>query len=285
MHRSSWMVVSLVLPILCADTALAGKKEKAETFFVRPDTPPDPDAKGRLKLETENNKDRDKIEFKASLLDPAGSYSVMIEDAVGSGVFVSAGAMVLDDDGDDPGEFKLKFDEKQGPLPLAVASVSELYGRRVDIADGANATVLTALVPDPADTPNGKKGWNKEKSALVQPTVVVDADAKGRVETWYKGKDGRQRFRMKAELLDPLGTYSVEVEDSLGAGTFTAVAAMVADDDGDEPGSFKLHLDTQKGDPMPLGVGNVDELAGYKVRIVDGTMQVILEGTIPDLLN
>lgn len=285
MHRNRWIAVSLIVPLFAASDAFAGKKSSAETFFVRPDTPPDPDAKGRLKLETENNKDRDKIEFKASLLDPAGSYSVMIEDAVGSGIFVSAGAMVLDDDGDDPGEFKLKFDEKQGPLPLAVASVSELYGRQVDIADGSNATVLTAVVPDPADTPNGKKGWTKEKSSLVQPLVVVDADAKGRVETWYKGKDGRQRFRVKAELLDPLGTYSVEIEDSLGAGTFSPVAAMVADDDGDEPGSFKLHLDTQKGAPMPLGVLNVDDLAGYQVRIVDGSMQVVLEGTVPDVLD
>lgn len=281
MKRSSWIAVSLVLPLFVSSSALAGKKSSAEAFFVRPDLPPDADAKGKMKLETENNKDRDKMEFKASLLDPLGTYTVFIEDAVGSGQMQSAGVMVLDDDGDDPGEFQLKFDEKNGPLPLAVATVLDLVGRRVDIADGLSATVLSAIVPDPlADT--GKKGWKQKKSSLVQPLVIVDANAKGRVESWYKGKDGRQRFRVKAENLDPLGTYSVEIEDSLGAGTYTAVAAMVADG---SSGEFKLHLDTQKGDPMPLGTLEIDDLAGYKVRILDGSLQVILEGELPDLFN
>jgi hypothetical protein len=272
--------VSFVLPLFAADSALAGKKDKAETFFVRPDSPPDADAKGKLKLETETGKDRDRIEFKAENLDSLGTYSVYMEDALGSGNLVLIGPMELDDDGE-PGEFKLRFDEKDEPLPFAVASVTDLVGRQVDIADGSNATVLTATVPDPS-APTGKKGWTKEKVALAQPSVVVDADAKGRVETWYKGKDGRQRFRVKAELLDPLDTYTVRVEDSVGAGSFTNVGDMIIDLDG-ESGEFKLHLDTQKGDAMPFGVANVDELAGRKVQIVDSAVQVVLEGTLPDL--
>jgi hypothetical protein len=259
--------------------AHAGKKLHSETFLVRPELAPDPDAKGRLKLDLEVGKDRDKLEVKGANLDSLGSYSVEVEDAVDSGVFVVLGALSADDD--DVGEFKLKLDEKKAPLPLGMASVAELYDREIRIVDGGAAVLLVGVVPDPADMPK-KKGFKHEKSSLAIPLGGIDPDAKGRVEIWLKGKDLRQRFRVKAENLDAAGTFTVELEDGVALGTFTAVADMVLDDDGD-PGEFKLHLDTQKGEAMPGGVAIVTELEGRMVRIVDGSANVLLEGIVPEL--
>lgn len=281
MHRLGIAWIALAIPFALADSAFAGKKKSAEVYLVRPTSPPDADAQGSIKLETEANKDKDKIEFKAEHLDPLGSYHVFIEDGVASGQFVDAGAMSLDDAL--TGEFDLKFDEKQGPLPQAVASVVDLAGRVVNIEDGMSAIVLSGTIPDPTQPgPGGNgNGWKKKKANLGQPMVVVDSNAKGRVEVWFKGKDDRQRFRVHAEHLDPVGTFSVFVEDSVGAGTFTLAGAMVADG---PSGEFKLFLDNKKGDAMPLGVANVDDLAGRVVQIQDATTAVVLVGTIPDLL-
>lgn len=262
---------------LWAGDALAGKKERAEDFLVRPDPAPDADARGRIKLETEAGKDRDRLELRADHVDDSGTFDVYIEDALGSATFVLLGAMQADDSGS--GELRLKFDEQKAPLPLAIASVSELYGRQLEVRDGGSAVVLEGAIPDPADQV-GKKGFSKAKATLALPLGAPDPDAQGRVEIWHKGKDNRERFRVKAEHLDTLGVFVVEVEDDVGAGTFTAVGTMSADASDD--GGFKLYLDKQQGDPMPFGLP-VDDLAGRVVRIADGTSAVVLEGVIPDL--
>lgn len=276
--RSTWFYAgSMMVGLLCASDAIAGKKTTSEVFLVRPTPAPDADIKGRIRLETETGKDRDKFECKIELADPAGSYELFLETGVGSGLFSSAGALELDDA--IQGEFDLKFDEKDGPLPLAVATVTDLYGRKAEVRDTvAVAVVLTGTIADPADAPDGKNGWNKKKSALALPLTPPDANAKGRLEVWFKGKDNRQRFRVKAEHLTAAETYTVQVEDSLAAGTFTDFLPMTIDE---SPTEFKLYIDTQKGQALPNGATYVTQLAGLKVRILDSADAVILEGTVP----
>lgn len=272
-----FLAASMVVSLFAAGDAVAGKKTTGEAFLIRPTPAPDPDIKGRIKFETENGKDRDKFECKIELADPAGSYALFIENAVDSGTVTNVGALELDDS--DTGEFDIKFDEKDGPLPLGVATVTDLYDRIIEVRNTVNnEAVLFTVLGDPADAPNGKKGWNKEKAALSLPLMPIDTNAKGRVELWFKGKDNRQRFRVKAEKLTAAETYTVQVEDSVGAGTFSDYLPMVIDG---SPTEFKLHVDTQKGQPLPNGATYVTELAGLKVRIVDGADAVILEGTVP----
>jgi len=278
MNRTALLVTAAFLPFALASDAEAGKKLKAESYLIRPTPAPDPDAKGRVRLDSENNKDKDRLEFKTENLDPLGSYSVFMEDGPASGVLVSIGAMVLDELS--VGEFKLKFKENEGPLPLAAASVLDLVGRSVEIRDALSAVVLSGSVPDPSAQGGNGNGWKSKKAPLALPLVAVDPDAKGRVEVWFKGKDDRQRFRVKAELLTPAGVYSVEVEDAVGSGVFVAVGPLEVDE---SPEEFKLHIDTKQGEPLPLGVSNVDELAGRGVRIVDGSANVLLEGVVPDM--
>ncbi len=276
--RSKWFIAgSILVGLLSASDAIAGKKTTSENFLVRPTPAPDADVKGRIRLETETGKDRDKFECKIELADPAGSFALFIETGVDTGLLVSAGALELDNSS--TGEFDIKFDEKNGALPIGVASVTELYGRIVEVRNTVNSeAILNGLILDPAAAPDGKNGWNKEKATLSLPLTPTDPNAKGRVELWFKGKDNRQRFRVKAEKLTAAGTYTVQVEDSVGAGTYTDYLPMVIDE---SPTEFKLHVDTQKGQSLPNFANDVTELAGLKIRIVDGTDAVLLEGTLP----
>lgn len=275
------VLIGLSVTVFCLGTvaadAIAKGKEKGEAFLVRTEPAVDDDARGRVR--TQQGKNDEEVRFDCKKLDPAGSFEVFMEDSVGSATFVSFGAMVADDDA---GEFKLRVRAKDGPLPLGATSVDDYADRAVEIRSGGTTAVLVGVMPS-TEKIKGKKGFEKEKVALDLPVTPPDPDAKGRVELWEKIKDGRHRFRVKAERLSASDTYTVFVEDAVGSNTFVEVLDMKKSGGKGEKSEFKLYLDAANGDPLPAGATTVADLADRLVQVRNATDEVVLEGTLPSL--
>lgn len=264
--------LSFVAFTLCATalTASAGNL-KGGADLVRPSPAADPDARGRIRVSAKSHDGE--IKFDAQRLDLALTVDVFMEDAAGSGVFVLFGTMAA---GDAAGDYALKVQQKDGPLPLGATEIADYADREVEVRSGATV-LLHGLAPLPQKI-QGKKGFKKEKDDLALPVAPPQPAAKGRVEAWKKLGDGRQRLRVQAEHLAPGTTLDLMLETALGSGVFASAGSLVV---GEEGGELKLFLDTHQGDPLPNGAFSVDELAGLQLQLVDASLAVVLEGVVP----
>ena len=271
MRRTGLIVcISVLAP---APFAVA-KNSSAVAPLVRPATPPDDDAKGRVEM-SEKGKGKIKFSVKAQRIGGV-ALELFMEDAVGSGVFVSAGPMV--GDLEDPESASLKFDGSA--LPLGVASLADLVGRRMEVRDATPSVFLEGAVPDFA-AKKSKGGWLKGKRSVIRPDTPPDEDAKGVVELRTKAKQNRDRFVVHAQHLPTETlTFSVFMEDALGSGVFVEVGAM--DADLEDPGSAKLKIDTWQGAPLPHGVSSVSELAGFALEIRGSDLATYLGCMVPE---
>lgn len=89
----------------------------------------------------------------------------------------------------------------------------------------------------------------------------------------------RSWFKLRLGRLD--GTeYTLWIDDPATTDVVDLVqaATLTANDDG----AAKLHLDTKKGDALPLG-GTLATLGGLALEIRDGTGAVVLTGNVPTL--
>ncbi len=118
---------------------------------------------------------------------------------------------------------------------------------------------------------------------LVQPATVVDENARGALDVKHFPAVGKRAerswFKLRVGRLD--GTdYTLWIDDPATTDVVDLVqaATLTANDDG----AAKLHLDTKKGDTLPLG-GTLATLAGLALEIRDGTGAVVLTGTVPTL--
>lgn len=113
----------------------------------------------------------------------------------------------------------------------------------------------------------------KARAPLVRPSPAPDDDARGRIDMTEKADDAV--FRVRLEKLDVGAAFSLFVEDSVGAGTFTDAGAFELD--GDE---FDLRFDSSEG-PLPLGVAALSDLVGRLVQVQSASV-VHLTGVVPD---
>lgn len=273
--------------------------EKGEGPLIRPDPPPDADAKGEVSIRHDDDGD-DRFEVKAEHIDPLVTYEVYLESALGSGSFTSIGSLAADDDDDEPGdddqpvgspdddgELKLEFRSDHDRLPLDLAAVAELIGLRLEIrADGD--VYLAGIVPA-FGSGEGSGSWLKAQTYLVRSATTTDENAKGRVEVAQRSKDNRQRFKVKAEHL-PAGSYSLFLEEAPGSGNLVEVAALLGDDESDDDDGdddeFEYEADTGDGDALPLGATSLDDLAGRLLEVRDSSgALVFLSGAVPDLAS
>ena len=253
--------------------------QKAESPLSRPPGAPDGDAKGRVKVEHDADKNRDKMDVEAENIDTSLTFELWVEDAGGALQFVANMPV------SGPGEVEVEFDTDEDlPLPFGANQVKDLAGRGLEVRVGS-ATYLVGTVPDVgAGGSGGGSGggggdWIKVKSSLVRPAGAPDPNAKGYVELRRRDKDARQRFKVEAEHVDPSVGFSVWLEDAVGSGVLASVGAMVQDDI-DE---VELELDTGDGAQLPFGVADVDLLTGREVEVRDGAGQVYLRGVVPAL--
>lgn len=274
MTRSIWILCTSGLALL-APGALAGKPERSRAPLVRPDPAPDPDAKGRSDLRA-HKEGEDRCELRAQNLDPGLAYEAFVEDAVGAGTFTSVGLMVA---GEEAGSFALKFDQKNGPLPLGAAGVEELFDREVQVQTGGQVHLSGWFMPF-GESGGGKGGaWERARADLELPGAPPDADAKGRVEVRHKAKENRDRLTVKIERVDAATvTFSLWLDDGLG--TLTDVGALSPSDDQE---GARYRVDTKSGAPLPFGAASVFELGGRALEVRGDDGFTYLVGTVPEL--
>lgn len=264
------LLASAALPV----SALAdggGDKQEGIAPLLRPDSAPDGDAKGKVRIRHDGKKGEDEFKVEAEHLDSGLNLEVFLEDGDSSGNLVSIGTM---DPDDEPGEYEFEMESEDDGLPFDVAEVAELIGRRIEIRSGSTV-YLEGLVPDFGAKVKGSGKWKKGKAPLVRPDQAPDEDAKGKVEIRSRDKDNRHRFKVEAEHLDG-GPFHVFVEDAVDSGVFVDAGAMESDDD-----EFELEFDTKDGDALPAGAATASELIGRRVEIRDASDAVHLHGVVP----
>jgi hypothetical protein len=244
-----------------------GKKD-SQISLVRPDDPPDADAKGTLRIRHKGN--GDSLEVHVMQVTEGHEHHLWMEDGIDLDTFSDVGT--LDGDG---GSQQLKFDTKKGGvLPLAAASLDDLIGRRVEVRHD-DAVVLLGVVP-PWDL---SKKPHKAKVAIDAPDGAPAPDMHGTLSLRGKDDKGQERIDLKAKKV-PFddGPFHVFVEEGVGLGTFVDSGKLEKTDE--HEGRWKR--DTKKGQALPDGVFFVSELADRLIEVrrdSDGT--VYLRGTIP----
>ena len=255
---------------LCAGALAFGPgkgKQDSQISLVRPDDPPDANAKGTLRIRHKGN--GDSLEVHVMQVTEGHEHHLWMEDPIDSDDFTEVGT--LDGDG---GSQQLKFDTKKGgTLPLEAASLEDLIGRRVEVRHD-DATVLLGVVP-----PWGlSKKPLKAKVTIGAPDGAPAPEMHGNLSLRGKDDKGQERIDLKAKHV-PFddGPFHVFVEEDAGAGTFVDSGKL--EKTGDHEGRWRR--DTKKGQSLPDGVFFVSELAGRLIEVRDEADVVYLRGTIP----
>ena len=213
---------------------------------------------------------------------PPGEYSVLLDDGTGTKTEIGKITVVADDeegeegedegegdegddDDDDSGTLKLTGDA----LPFGAESPSDLGGRAICVKDGAGAILLEGT------TPSGIAGHPEPRSGrcpLARPEPPVDEDAEGVL----KLESGGERIVIKVHVsnLEPGTVFDVVITN--GGGTSESLGTLTTNAAGN--GQFKV--DSQKGDPIPFGAGDLSALVGFDVDVKDPSGATVLTGTI-----
>src|SRR5262245_4711721 len=236
----------------------------------RPDPAPDADAQGSVELKKRGAEQEFEVDVR-KLPTGAGAFSALVESGVGTGLFASIGELALRNASQ--GRFGLRLEaEGAAPAPLGVADLSELAGRRSQIADALATVYLQGVLPALASSP-GLGNFN-HKSALSPPAGSTIAPlAGGFVRARFNAPQGASTFEVRTRQLPSGPTFSVWIDD--GTGLFVQVGNL-------SKGTLKR--ETRKGDSLPLGAGSLGELAGRSVQVRDDaipTANTVLEGIVP----
>lgn len=269
-------------------SAMANDDIKVENALIRPASPPDSDAYGKVRVEIDPDKNRHRLKVEAEKIDSSLPFQVWLAD--GSGVLQNVGTMSVNT----AIEVEIEFDSKEGPaLPYGTTDVTTLAGRALEV----RANGLTYLLGTVPSTSGGSGGGGsggggsgsgggsggggtdiKVKSFLVRAAASPDFDVKGYVELRDRGTSD-QKFKVEAEHIDPSISFSVWVESSLGSGMMVQAGPMGPEDFD----AVELELETEDGDPLPNGASLVSSLSGLRVEVRDATNAIYLEGTVPSI--
>jgi hypothetical protein len=244
-----------------------GKKD-SQICLVRPDDPPDGDAKGTLRIRHKGN--GDSLEIHVQKVDADQTLHAWMEDPIDSDTFTDIGAL------SSGGSPKLKFETKKGDaLPLAAASLDDLIGRKVEIRQDA-AVVLQGVVP-PWDL---SKHPQKATLTITPPDGAPAPDMSAKLSLRAKDDKGQERIELKAKKVpwDSDLHLKVFVEDGVASGVF--VDSGEVDKKGDSGAHWKR--DTKQGQALPAGANFCSELAGRLIEVRRVSDDVVyLRGTIP----
>src|SRR5262245_35361687 len=254
-----------------------GSTSKVQVSLQRPTPAPDADAFGKVELEKQGSEQEFKVDGRNLPAGPADGFGVFVEEGVGSGTFLTVGAMALKSPSQGRWELNLEH-PGAAPPQLGVADLTDLAGRRVEVRGTSGALYLWAILPSIGSSPCA--GSVNQKAGLSPPAVSPPSPAaKGTVAVKLKASQGISFFELKVQKgLVPTPDYVVWIEDAPGSGTFTAAGALQMKASGTKG---RLRRDTKKGDSLPLEVGSVLDLSGRAVQVRDGASAVHLVGTIP----
>jgi hypothetical protein len=269
--RSLLRPAAFTLLVLVAGAVAAGGgngKKDSQISLVRPEDPPDPDAKGTLRIR-EKGKGQS-FEVHVMKVNADHALHVWIEDPVDSDSFTDIGTMTAG------GSPKLKLDTKKGDaLPLNAASIDELIGRDVQVRH-EDEIVLKGFVP-PWDL---SKKPQKATAEIDAPEGAPAEDMHAKLSLRSKADKGQERIDLQAKKVpwDDDLHLRVFVEDGVASGVFVDSGEL--EQTAKHAGRWRR--DTKKGQDLPDGVHFVSELAGRLIevrRTSDG--EVFLRGTIP----
>ncbi len=187
---------------------------------------------------------------------------------------VMVASLTTDEDGD------AEHEERGRPIfPFGADAISELSGVGVEIyrVDGEELVlVLVGTVPDIRAVPPPGGGADplprlKFVTVLTQPGTPVLPLANGKVE--FEEQDDEHEIEVEVEDLVPGATYSVELHSGDASASLFAGAA-------DGFGDIRSKEVFFGGEPLPLGVASLRELAGATVTVADADGMTVLEGTV-----
>jgi hypothetical protein len=138
-HRSSTYLALCTLALCAGALAFApgGGKQDSQTCLVRPDSPPDGNAKGTLRIRSKGNSER--FDVHIMKVEGGDEHHLWIEDPIDSDTFTDIGDLP-----GSGGSQKLALDTKKGDsLPLGVQTTDELIGRRVQIRHAGGVEQLS----------------------------------------------------------------------------------------------------------------------------------------------
>jgi len=265
--------VSLVLsPSLFAD---GGEGHGRGSRLTPPDGTPFPEARGHVVLNP------------AHLLVSiegvgAGGYSVLLDDGSGTKAAIGTITVAADDDEGDGEEGKGGDEGDEGDddalggvlklggdaLPFGAASPLDLGGRAICITGADGAVVLAGTTPQ--KIPNDHEP-RSGRCPLSPPEGAENQDASGDLKLESGG--GRAVIKVHLHKLAAGGVHSVVITQGESSETIGMVTA-----NGGGNGHFKL--DSAKGDSLPFGVGDLGELVGAQVEVLDEAGNVVLAGVV-----
>jgi len=237
--------------------------------LTRPESPPDPDARGTIEAATKPSENRDRLIIEAHGL-PAGSLSFSLFMAIGDGQGGMTEVADLSQSAGDPEKVRLKIDTKKGdPLPFDVFDIEELQGRVIHVRGDDGLTYLQGVVPEFTDGTDGD--LQRVKADLIGP------GGGGKVKLVKHLSFPLEKLKVIARTGLTNATVELFVEDP-DDNVLKLVAPVPTDSDG--KGEFKV--DTSDGTPLPFFAQSLDDLAGMHVEVRDpATMLVLVSGIIP----
>jgi hypothetical protein len=138
------VVLRGVCPQLVSGVGKLNFNHKAKLSL--PMNPPSPKATGDVRVKFNAPQGQSEFEVHAKNLSNGNSYSVWLEDAVASGVFVKVGD--LHGKGNQTKSVEFEANTKDGTgLPFGVATVADLKDRLLQIRDGGDVIHLVGQVP------------------------------------------------------------------------------------------------------------------------------------------
>jgi hypothetical protein len=285
-YRKQLLGVAVAAASLFAadQAALAkGKPDRVKERVTLEDTGTVAAAKARLTIERKGlAKQEVKLQVKAS---SGLELELFVETSPGSGELTLVG--VLEERGRS-GNYVLRIRTKKGDaLPFGVADVAELSGLAVEVRTADGELVAGASLPEMA--PTTVSAGNKRGNGKLVSRLAVDADATADLAAGDDAVEAKVKVRRKfgeesleVELENAVSGLTVEAWIGDGTGGFSLAGAMTEKSSGDGS-EYKLKIETERGDALPLGAASLTELAGraVEVRLADGT--VLASGTMPDL--
>src|SRR5262245_3605843 len=165
-----------------------GSTSKGQVSLQRPVPAPDADAFGKVELENQGAEQEFKVDGRNLPAGPGDGFGVFVEDGVGSGTFLTVGAMALKSPSQ--GRWELNLEHSGGAPPqLGVADLADLAGRKLEVRGASGAVYLWAILPSIASSPGA--GSVNQKSGLAPPAVSPPSPAaKGSVAVKLKASQG-----------------------------------------------------------------------------------------------
>ncbi len=268
----------LALAFLAADLPALVSPGKAKSkvdvvgSLVRPVSPVDGDARGKMRFRSKSKKDVSvaRVDVLVRKVDVSLQHNLFLEDGVGAGTFSDLGVLDAVD-----GKLRWSADEGDGgSLPLGVDSLADLVDRRIEVRQGSDL-ILEGVGPDLA----ASKKPVKHKAKLDDPEAEGDSVVSGQLSIRSKADKGQHRLSIKVKKA-PFGTSDIHLFCELAADSGVFVDAGLFDRKGSSSNG-RYRRDTHLGAPLPLGVSDLAALSGRELQVRDDADQVLLHVVLP----